>query len=76
MITSIERIGSEKNHDGWFLINKHLNVQYITEIKDGKEGVTINMNFDDKVMTEDEAYELAEHVLKESIELRKSLHAK
>lgn len=72
MITSIERIGSDENHDGWFLINKQLQVKY-TQDKEGK--IVSELNFEPDVLTDQEAHELAEELLQESIQHRKKFYA-
>ena len=70
MITSIERIGTQEDHDGWFLVNKHLQVRF----NESNDGLTMDINFDDDILTDQEANELANELLQESINTAKKIH--
>ena len=62
MIHSLERIGTKENHDGWFKINNAVAVKYVT--KDNE--MYVELKYDDEMVTEQEAYNLAEELLDSS----------
>ena len=68
MIHKVERIGTEDNAEGWFEINDSVQVQYIGD-EDG--GITMNLNFDDTIITEAEAIELGNELLRKTLNLYK-----
>ena len=70
MITSIERLGSEESHDGWFRVNKHVDMRFNV---DEKDAMNVELRFDHTVLTEQEAYELAQEVLQEAIHTAKEI---
>ncbi len=70
MITSIERIGTEESHDGWFRVNKHVDMRFV---EDENHELRVELNFDDSILTEQEAFELSQEVLHEAIHNAKSI---
>ena len=62
MIHSLERIGTADSHDGWFKINNAVAVKYVT--KDNE--MYVELKYDDEIVTEQEAYNLAEELLESS----------
>jgi len=69
MIYSVERLGDENNHDGWFRVNDSIEVQYVD---DGNDNLKANINFNEEVITEQEAEELANEFLQEVLNYFKS----
>ena len=70
-IDTIERIGTEENHDGWFRINGHVDIRFV-ENADGD--LVLDARYDPKVLTEEEVYELAKMVLDNAVTKAKEVY--
>ena len=69
MIYSVERLGDENNHDGWFRVNDSIEVKFVQGENDE---LRANINFNEEVITEQEAEELANEFLQEVMNYFKS----
>lgn len=64
MIHKIERLGTEKEAEGWFLINELVKIRYVED----DEGLRADIEFDEEIITEQEAQELANELIKVVLE--------
>jgi hypothetical protein len=65
LLHSVQRIGTSEKNDGYFLINDSVQVQYVET--DGE--ITMNLNYNEEDITEQEAYDLAAELLKQTFKL-------
>lgn len=59
MITSLDRLGTEKNPEGWFLINKCVKVRYLYN----DNNIDMDIKFDKDHIDEEGAAKLANELL-------------
>ena len=70
LIHTVQRIGTPENNEGWFLINEAVQVRYI-DSEDKFGGMTMDIDYNDKDITEKEAIALAEELLKQTMHMFK-----